>query len=213
MSTKIYDAYRIPRTKLNEFLMRTRHLTFTKVLDTVDMFLGHVDENLVDAKVKEDIDGLTKGGAELPEWYNKERAAQRHRWEVLKKAFKKASISSLRSGLCIDASLNVWIRGRYAYIIPYGYSVCPTDLEWVEDYCYFNNTDRPERVTARQWAARSNMWDKLCLNDHDATRLSYTIVEFSGDHRSVFVIEAYVLDYESKAAYMAQIEKGGYGSL
>lgn len=33
--------------------------------------------------------------------------------------------------------------------------------DYVEDYSYWNNTDQPDHVTARNWNARAALWDRL----------------------------------------------------
>lgn len=34
-------------------------------------------------------------------------------------------------------------------------------LDWLEDYSYWNNTDRPEHITAREWANRKRKWNNI----------------------------------------------------
>jgi hypothetical protein len=35
----------------------------------------------------------------------------------------------------------------------------------LKDYCYYDNTDRPDRVSDRMWNKRKNDWEKVLLND------------------------------------------------
>ncbi len=91
----------------------------------------------------------------------------------------KASESQERSEYDIDASCNVWVHGKHAYIIPYG--ECWT-VDWMpngaEDYSWYNNVDKPKDVTAFQWKAREANWRIVCLDeDWDSTRMVHTIID------------------------------------
>lgn len=66
----------------------------------------------------------------------------------------------------------------------------PTPCGWAEDYSYWNNTDRPETVTARQWAARARTWEQVCLNDHNGRRLNHVVVNAAREEGLIEVIRA-----------------------
>lgn len=39
------------------------------------------------------------------------------------------------------------------------------DLPWVEEYAYWNNTDRPDEVTDEEWEAREKAWNEVTKAD------------------------------------------------
>jgi hypothetical protein len=182
MSTKIWQAWRLPKTKLNEFLLMTRTATMEKFYGQLDdwMWCASKEEakkrrEAAAEKVKAKNDGV------LPSWwYDDDETYLRERWRMVQERIKEASVSPKRMFHDADASLNIWIDGRYAYVIPYGevalHSPWP---DWLEDYHYQNQTDRPEEITARQWTARKRAWDRIALDDWNATRLEHSLISFS----------------------------------
>ena len=103
----------------------------------------------------------------------------------LRATFQKmaeASESSHRCFVyCIDASLNIWIQKGKAYCIPYGESwlidAFPIDsVPGVEEYGYWNNSDRPEEISQKSWDAREKNWDNICDN-WDEARMTHIVIE------------------------------------
>lgn len=87
----------------------------------------------------------------------------------------------------IDSKLNVWFHKSYAYAIPVG-GQRNDDFKTprgVEEYPYWNNTDRPDDVSAQAWRARERTWDAVCLGgnqgDWNDTRLVHTVVDAKTD--------------------------------
>lgn len=151
MSVKIYYAFRTPATAFSS------------------VFLPAFREYCLDRVAK-----YVRGQAG-----NKSPEAVR---EVFMRA-KQASQSPQRSEHDIDCSMNVWFHGRHAYVMPFGEAWIHEGFTCggVEDYAYWNNTDRPDDVTARAWAARSKTWEAVCLDNWDRSRLVHTIVDVVKD--------------------------------
>ena len=180
MSIKIYEAYRIPRKNLNEFLPLMRKATIEAVRERAEIILLNAQMPFFNKKVAKLERDTRKKHGELPDFFVEagDYYIKREIWNYFEERTKKASMSPLRSYFDLDSSANVWIDGRYTYIIPYGLTTMP-DVDYLEDYRYFNNTDRPEDMTAAQWGARYRKWNKLALDDHNATRLVYDIISMS----------------------------------
>lgn len=175
MSTKIYYAWRMsPKVFSETFLPGFRSHCLTKASNKINHLLNYIEEDRLDAIYKSK--GWKEAGWTLERW-----KAEKGRFFRIREAFKdayKASKSHERGwAFEIDCSLNVWFYKNKFYVIPYG--------EWdgfkvpkgVEEYGYWNNTDQPEGVTTRQWNARGKTWDKVCLDNWDAGRLVYQIID------------------------------------
>jgi hypothetical protein len=164
MSTKIYEGYKIPIRKLNDFIAFTHKYNVKKKAELVDVLMSCEPEF-----------------TETPTYEVKNLARwKRHQTfsNVIKKCYD-ASLQSLRSEYDIECGLNIWIYKDNAYVIPINcdYGKVP---KFAEDYSYWNNTDRPETVSAAAWAGRCRVWEKICLHSiqgHNSLRLYHGIVE------------------------------------
>jgi hypothetical protein len=104
-----------------------------------------------------------------------------------------ASGSSLRDPLlCVDSGFNVWLRGRYAYLVPIGEgwifdNVIGRRLPvyaksfGLVDYAFEDATDVLQReIGMRAWKARRRVWDELLGGSgqsHNARRLWHEVLE------------------------------------
>lgn len=81
-----------------------------------------------------------------------------------------------------DASLNVWVVGSYAMMIPYTELTIFPDMvpDLAHDFSYCNNTDRPADVSNATWRMRQKRWDHILAN-WNATRLVYTVIDAKND--------------------------------
>lgn len=196
MSIKIWDAYRLPKSGLNEFLALVRGATLEVFYKNLDERINFINDDKVIESVDRTEASLISNLGTLPDWYDRERCTDRNRWGMLEEKLIEASRGSLKSYFDLDASFNIWLDRRYAYVIPYGRVKIPS-LDWVTDYHYQNQTDRPDDISGKQWAARSKKWHELCLDDWDATRLQYVIIEFSSIFpRSKYMAEKHLLGYK-----------------
>lgn len=95
-------------------------------------------------------------------------------------AIKDSKSRTRNTLLDIDASLNVWVDAPDVYAIGYGecWDRLPKTLPPVlADFSYYNNVDHPKTVSAADWDRRRRIWDRVCLDDWDAARLSHRIVD------------------------------------
>jgi hypothetical protein len=201
MSTKIWTAWRVPKNKLNEFFLLVNAATMANFYERLDMWMSWVKIDKAKQRREEVEDKCRDTDGNLPTWWWRDREDPdktyiRERWEILCERIREASASFEYNPFDADASLNVWLDGRYAYLIPYGRVKLPDSLpDWVEDYHYQDQADRPERFTARQWAARRRKWDQLCLdNNWNDTRMNHPIIDFSrhASWRSEYMVEVHL---------------------
>ena len=87
--------------------------------------------------------------------------------------------------------MNVYIRKRFAYIIPnilgsWG-RLSETKFlnklpDWFVYYGYWNNTDKDERCSDREWSARRDIWNELLENPNRIV-MNHTIVDMKAPYR------------------------------
>lgn len=170
MSTKIYYAYKIPQEKLHEFIDSIRGQIFNKAEELVRQMMNAVTEE----KLKEE---KTKKS-----YYSEEKI----RFNLVIELCTKLSKEKQRTGLDLTFSLNIWLYNNYAYIIPIGEYYYLNNLkysDWVEDYSYWNNTDKPDKISEEDWDLRQNIWEDInCgtgVHSHNARRLNHSIIDFN----------------------------------
>ncbi len=171
MSTKIWKAVRVPIRRLNEYLVACHPPTLVRFHNKMDDQMKFVTAEEVGEMARRYLNG---GEDEQ----TTERIILSCKIRVLTNKYREAARQSERNYLDVEAGLNIWQDGRYAYIVPIGRAEL-ADADYAVDYHYQDQTDRPENITARQYAARERKWEQLCLKDHNAIRLYHAVVDFS----------------------------------
>lgn len=104
--------------------------------------------------------------------------------------YTKQRSSSIRDAFDLDVSVSVRRAGRRYLLIPYPGSGIFCDcltflnlLRELEDFHYQNQTDRPETITARQWAERRRTWAPFLRDDNWQDQLVLSIVNGPSDLR------------------------------
>lgn len=170
MSTKIYEAYRVPLSKLNDFIDITRKQTIKQQCEKLKHFMKYAE---VDREIPGDIKGDEK---KEKKWIKYQQFES-----VLEKAYQ-ASQSPYIDAFDVECGLNIWIKNRYAYVIPIGCAGLKWRLpKYAEDYSYWDNTDRPKKITLQQWGARCRTWESInCgygIASHNARRMYHSFID------------------------------------
>lgn len=171
MSTKIYFAWRIKPIHFNGFLDKYRKFIFNNAKKVffdyaASMEIEEINNYILNDKIKFDFKDENK-------------KIEFYRYKLTIQEAIYSSFSDLRLNNCdIDGSLNVWFYKNYFYVIPY----CSFQISkfkkppFAEDYCYFNNTDKPRNISQKNWSKRSKIWNEVCLNDWNKYRMEYDII-------------------------------------
>jgi len=207
MSTKIWQAYRIPISKINEFT-DIFHDGYT---DAVMKFITAVVDRLPD-KIIQDLTEeeqhtmpmiMTLGMPEVRtyEWYNEPSSKEQIRrakfgW-VMMKAIEQAESFS-KQPFQIEGGFNFWVEGKYAYIIPIvnlnlsSFWAALKFPEWAKDFHYQNSTDKPERISDKEWDNRRETWNRLNggdgKSDHNARRFYHSVIDMSKPSSDVITL-------------------------
>lgn len=173
MSTKIWEAYRLKKdVNLWEFLRDVR----LKAEKRVKVFLAEWIMNVIEESYNSTSETKTKlnevlGYVPSSEAFDTCKAAQY--WWIRYRAekFRDPCIS----GHNFDVSISIReCDGRF-YIIPHD---CIGSLKFLrrdkrlEDFHYQDQSDRPERISNREWENRRRIWNKILDNHpHDVVYL------------------------------------------
>jgi len=198
MSTKIYYACRFPKSRINDFLDATREYALNKIYERISGLMKDLKPKVVAKFTDKYLKKIekTKKDFDKKDWVGFEQTI---RYTLVMKHCVLASQDTRRDALfCIDFAVNIWLDKRFAYAIPYGEYWLKADWlksmpEWVKDYAYWNNTDRPDELSAAQWSARRKKWDELTgygNASHNARRLFFDIMT-AKDYVSQALLEEY----------------------
>lgn len=183
MSTKIYNAWRVPVSRLNALIDHVR-------ARAIEHLVKHVRSRM--CIIQDDH----ANGHHGPDWKPLTRFEA---WHV----FEKQLAAGLHDDLIMW--LNVWNHGRYFYVM--GCGVADFMPKWVEDYSYYDNTDHPKGITQRAWQQRGEVWKRICTGEgtagHNARRLEHVILSKDG-HPSFEVYKAVLLDWGRDGSAQAQ---------
>ena len=178
MSTKIYEAYRFPRGKLEEFIQVFNVICIEKVAEEA----GAV---VLQDKAKRDIRKRLFGKQWRSKKINYEYSGEDIEliW-VIATAMQMSKLGR-NDPFHLDCSFNVWVRGSYCYVIPYVANHIKLAKElpmWCQEYAYWDNSDQPEGTTQRQWDQREKVWSELALEDWDKNRLTHVALELKAPY-------------------------------
>lgn len=174
MSTKIYDAWRFPSERLNEYLDWSRK----QVLKTVKK---RVIE-LMEALQPKIIEGF---GEPLEHFKNGRDVWERHkRMDYIMKCCREAANSKQRDVIFdIECGINLWLHNGMFYAVAVTENWIADSLrkppDWVEEYHYQNSTDKPDEVSNEEWDERRDNWEAVCAgypSNHNNRRLFFEIV-------------------------------------
>lgn len=201
MSIKVYEAYRLPVSKLSEFLEmahRAGRLNFAQ----------QVKEWRIECVEVTQADIEDKWAKELQNpyslcWLDKEKVALRLKWQWLEDKYR-AEAAEFSSDSClfhVQAGFRMWVRGRYVYLYPRGQGSFGALPDYVEDYSYWDNTDPPEWVSPQAWGARGRFWNRLFYGkvSERFTYLDHMVIDFGpGTVDTSFFVEHYLDMYAGR---------------
>ncbi len=169
MSTKIYEAYRIPTGKLNNFLASILPPTFDEAEKKVRFLMGSLPAKTIEKALND---------ANL---YKMEfRDDEDRRWAALECLLKENHDNMWRvNPFDFENEWGIRIYNRFAYLIPVGNCTPKAGIilaiDGVQSYHFWDNTDRDEDVTSTAWWRRGEMWSKA----FEQPRLSFMSVSFA----------------------------------
>lgn len=200
MSTKIYEAYRLPAKNLNKFLDRAKNHSMNKVVERVQLLMDSMKpEGFYKALVKK-----WKDEKYIKEYYRDGNPTQYTRFDVVMDCCREAATHSRRDPIFdIECGWSARMYEDDAFLIPYGEEYLRKDFRvprYAKDFSYWNNTDKPDNVSDKEWNNRYKTWNIL----FDLPALMFCIVDFKFDatHSSVEIMQ------KMKVGLFADTENG-----
>jgi len=194
MSTKVFEAYRLKRgVDLWGFIARVRSQSIEIASESIEKTHRAF---LKDPKFRAAIAAKASLSA-AKHAGNKAKAKKFYlhieAWWKIQSLYEDATKSKIKHPFDYDVSLSLWCHRGRVYAIPYryvpafkafggkdplGFLVGDPDLE---PYAYWNNTDRPRDIDAREWGRRRDAWDAIC--DRWDDRLTLEILRVESLHK------------------------------
>lgn len=170
MSTKIYNGRRVRLRFLSLFFDRVNAKAIKIATERVKLLMGQIRPDYLETRMQDRV----KAG-KIP------ITPDELMLRITLERCYVASKSNVRdTSFCIDYGLNVWPNhDGWTYVIPIGEWWITDGIQWPvsESYFYWNNTDKPARVSHKEWESRRQNWTEVCLDDHDARRCWHPIID------------------------------------
>ena len=180
MSTKIYEAWKIPANKLLDFTNYYNNICRNFVYKMILDLMPHIKPEVVQKIAKDcqneefkkdpNFDKANRLTWVFMEWM---RESKRGMWDIVN----------------FDCSFNAFIDKNCFYIIPYPpyrnfkFKRLP---KYCKDFSYWNNTDQPKNISNREWNNRAKTWERIALggvDQWDESRFDHVV--FEAKHPSV----------------------------
>lgn len=176
MSLKIYEAYRIKKgVKLWPFLRRARRLAEAGVTrDLRNLYASLIDSWRASPKLWQEARRQLLHSGDSPD--------TGFASAYVRKMYREQQGSSMRNAFDFDTAITVRFTGARYILVPYpgsGVSGCLRFMRrcpWLEDYHYQNASDKPDHISAAQWASRARVWDRLLDEGAEHDKLILSIV-------------------------------------
>lgn len=184
MSTKIWEAYKIPADKLNEFIDIARECKIKEIMNISKALFDLVKEEAIDKRMERDKTFKYYSDEEWAEHLKDVNNRTYTRFELFWELIEAGSRSRERTPFDMTCGFNIWLYEGSFYIIPFGEHGSFINIkfpEWVKEFHYQNQTDKPSRISTKEWNKRRDVWDKVCLgdepNDWNSRRIYYSLFD------------------------------------
>jgi len=178
MSIKVYTAYRL---KEGYDLWETLHRIRKKAEKAIDGVLRELASDF-EEEAKKDIEFRKKILESVGEKDLEKMPSMDLIFFYMGKQYNLQQTSSQRNPFDFNVGVGVkYHKGRYLFI-PYCDCLMSRVLDFMkrdkalEDYAYWNNTDKPGRISYKKWEARGVVWEELCEPDSWKTSLVLDIL-------------------------------------
>ena len=154
MSTKIYEAWRVPLAQLGEFAAAFDAHTMAKAGERLMVLAAAVKPEVVEKWVEKYPKSAEERGPELE--------CTARIVTVLNVAHKASMAMQRDPWFCLDAALYFHILDGHALIRPAAeYFLTEGFGDEYPSWAYWNNTDPDENVSVKEWAERERTWNEV----------------------------------------------------
>ena len=179
MSTKIYEAYRFPRGKLEDFIRLFNIICLEQVAEEAGATV-----------LLEKVRRATRKSLFGKRWISK-KINYNYADEDIDLIWTLATAMQMskqgrNDGFNFDCSFNVWVKGGFCYVIPYVANHIHLNKElpkWCRDYSFWDNSDPDEEVSAKEWYQRRIIWEEF-TDDWDKSRMTHVTLELKTPYQT-----------------------------
>lgn len=171
MSTKIYDAYRIPKSEfkdkfITDVLYDLKQETIDRFFESDDLLKGIHQQLLIwvkKNKTEKEFESFVESNY-IPDW---------ELYDYMQECEQQTTKSLYYFDIDFDCS--VFEDEGYWYLKFYANQRWQWDLlkkwedefDWFEDFHYQNQTDPPEDIPYDEYKKRDDKWDELCKGEYN----------------------------------------------
>ena len=183
MSLKVYTGIKFKSKNLNEILGQLNSIKEQAIKNVIEYYINNqtpvgkfiLSKNFDESYINKVTDCIS------------EQKVNNDTMSIFVKTFKSSMAKDYVDWTDIYATFIVHIipyKGKY-----YGYYTCGDIKEnekllfqFVEDFHYQNQTDKPDDITTREWNKRAEVWNTVFYeNENDYTGLQFRII----DHNTI----------------------------
>jgi hypothetical protein len=185
MSMKVYTAYRLRKAEvLWPFVRDVRRKGALRIRDTIQEYY----DALYGSEIVLQSEHMTRALSTYGE-HEREKALKLATEMFLTRSYKEQERSVERNAWDFSASLAVREAKGQLYVIPHVGMAVHKSLSFLshdkrlEDFSYWDNSDRPSHITSKRWEARRQVWEELTDESTHSSKLyadvwcDYLVVE------------------------------------
>lgn len=173
MSINCYPAWRIKVSELAEFDRLLNNHVYEQAKSAIDVLSREVSTDT------DKVNNILDSSPIIKQTFG-ERAGEIVRLNLAIESTVEASLDSYRSpGQDMDCGYRIFVDGKYFVIWPWGEKSMYEGFDKAPDWSYWDNTDRPDEVTAQAWRRRKESWNSINENQRfyrDLIKMSDTIM-------------------------------------
>lgn len=160
MSVKIYTAFRCPSACTNEAIDFWQKYLFNSSCETLNKVVAHLPE----------LEQYKAAIKHVREWSKKEDGENGFNY--------------------LECSVNFYFHQNKVYMVPWRSGSWFLNIDsyplFLEPFEYYNNTDKPQNISLKEWNKRKKIWNEIL--DHDERKLILNVVNIKDNYsRSLFL--------------------------
>lgn len=176
MSTKIYKGFKIKTNSFSEVL---------SIIQNFRPWINKEAEKLMD-RFMENLDKSRNGPTEDPV---KAKVDNYMIWLDFREKILRQKKLRMPN---VDTDFSVSLIPHNGELLGIVYTAHQTWFdEWckqpkIQEYCYWNNTDKPDEISDEEWEAREKTWNILTYEPVNIQSFSIEVVPLEGPNPSIF---------------------------
>lgn len=173
MGIHINPGYRFPQKRLRDFQDLARGHAFRVMRDDIIRRMKQISSQAVH-------EYLSELGRKIPDGLTDTQRQELAQLALVERLIRMDPNQASQ----FNCGWNLWPHAGFFYAVPWGlpfYAELSAYMEdWLEEYSYWDlafSSTPPHGLSSDEWEARRRTWRNVCLDNYEAYRLSYTIMD------------------------------------